>query len=158
MRRAAILASVALVWVFAGAGPVLAADADLLGLGVEFRYWRPQLEAKVRSSTDLLPGTKVDLGADLNLDDRPNAPYVKLSLGGSQRLTASALMIRLDSQDHPDVSFDFNGSHFTTAMDVKTKLDADIYRVAWEADWLNVDQIGKIISPIEADYLAGKLG
>ena len=25
-------------------------------------------------------------------------------------------------------------------------------------DWLNIDQIGRIIAPIEADYLAGKLG
>jgi UDP-N-acetylglucosamine 4,6-dehydratase/5-epimerase len=42
----------------------------------------------------------------------------------------------------------------------KGKLLADGFRFAsnTNTEWLNVEQIGKIISPIEADYLAGKLG
>ncbi len=42
----------------------------------------------------------------------------------------------------------------------KGKLLEDGFRYASDTNqqWLNIEQIGKIIAPIEADYLAGKLG
>jgi len=42
----------------------------------------------------------------------------------------------------------------------KGKLLKDDFRYASDTntEWLNIDQIGKIIAPIEADYLSGKLG
>ncbi|KAF0111878.1 MAG: UDP-N-acetylglucosamine dehydratase/epimerase [Chloroflexi bacterium] len=42
----------------------------------------------------------------------------------------------------------------------KGKLLEDGFRYAsnTNTEWLNIEQIGKIIAPIEADYLAGKLG
>lgn len=42
----------------------------------------------------------------------------------------------------------------------KGKLLQDGFRYASDTntEWLNIDQIGKIIAPIEADYLAGRLG
>ena len=42
----------------------------------------------------------------------------------------------------------------------KGKLLDDEFRYAsnTNTEWLNIEQIGKIIAPIEADYLAGKLG
>jgi UDP-N-acetylglucosamine 4,6-dehydratase len=42
----------------------------------------------------------------------------------------------------------------------KGKLLDDGFRYASDTNhqWLNIEQIGKIIAPIEADYLSGKLG
>jgi UDP-N-acetylglucosamine 4,6-dehydratase len=49
---------------------------------------------------------------------------------------------------------------FGRDWEAKGKLLSDEFRYAsnTNTEWLNVEQIGKIIAPIEADYLAGKLG
>ena len=49
---------------------------------------------------------------------------------------------------------------FGRDWEAKGKLldDGFIYASNNNTEWLNIDQIGKIIAPIEADYLAGKLG
>ena len=49
---------------------------------------------------------------------------------------------------------------FGRDWEAKGKLLQDGFRYASDTntEWLNIDQIGKIIAPIEADYLAGRLG
>lgn len=130
----------------AAACPASPARAQEL-VRVEAKLWNPSADASVKSSTDLLTGTKINLQDDLHLDNDARLPYIKLSLGGKQRLVASAMQLKLDNESLPDVTFNFGGSTYTVGVPVKTVLEAEIYRVAWEADWISTDllRVGTII-------------
>lgn len=123
------------------AGTLAAGAGEQSWIGVEAKLWRPKIDTQVKSSTDALAGTTVDLEDDLDLDSRDAVPFVKVSLGGSQRLSASFMRLSLDGKATPDINISFGGTTFTTAAEADATLDADIYRVAWEADWIRLPRV-----------------
>jgi len=124
-----------LLIIFVGAG---ATRAYAL-VGVEVKYWRPDIDTEAKSSTDALTGDTIDLDSDLDLDSKDNVPFVKIWLGGKHRIVGSWMRIKLDGEAAPDVEFNFGGETFTVAAEVETDLEIDIYRLAWETDWVSGD-------------------
>ncbi len=131
------------------AGGALAAEGSLFG--AEAKLWRPEVGAEVRSSTDILEGTDLDIDDDLDLETVKNAPYLKIWVGGRHRLAASATRLSLHGDTRLDETITFNGATYAVGERIETDLDADIYRVAWEADWFSNDlfRLGTILG---ADY------
>jgi hypothetical protein len=146
IARLLVLACVCL-WPLAGR----AAGAEGGLFGAEAKLWNPKVGAEFKSSTSLFDGTNIDIDKDLNLDTAKNIPYLKIWLGGRQRLAASATRIKLDGDTTLDDQIVFDGHTYAVGEKITTKLEADIYRLAWEADWISND-LFKIGTILGADY------
>ncbi|HOX08461.1 MAG TPA: hypothetical protein PK280_18845 [Planctomycetota bacterium] len=131
------------------ASTVAAEEGNIVG--VEAKLWAPEVGADFRSSTDALSGTSIDIDDDLDLDTTKEIPYVKLWLGGRHRLAASATRIKVDGDTRLDEQIIFNGETYNVGEDVSIELKADIYRLAWEADWISTDRL-RIGTILGAEY------
>jgi hypothetical protein len=131
------------------AGRAAAAESSLFG--AEAELWHPKVGAEFKSSTDLFSGTNIDIKDDLGLDNVKNIPYVKVWVGGRHRLAVSATRIRIDGDTTLEDQIVFDGTTYAVGERISTKLEADIYRAAWEADWISTDRfrLGTILG---ADY------
>ena len=119
--------------------------------GVEAKLWNPEVGAAVRSSSDLLEGTKIDMDKDLNLATADHVPYLKIWVGGKHRLAASATRLDLNGDTTLDETIEFGGKTYTVGEEVEAKLQASIYRLAWEADWFSGGW-GRLGTILGADY------
>ncbi len=104
-------------------------------VGGEVKWWMPEVDSKVKSSDDWVEGTSVSLEADLHLDSEQDVPYFKVWLGTRDRVSFSTFSIDLSGDDFPDLDVNFGGKTYTTAVELDTRLEAKIYRIAWERDW-----------------------
>ncbi len=105
------------------------------GVGVEAKLWRPELETKIRAGEDDLDGTDLSLEADIDIDSTDDVPWIKVWLGTAHRLTFTYMEVEFSGESNPDINFDFGGERYSTSIEAKAKLDATVYRIAWEADW-----------------------
>ena len=107
-------------------------------VGVEVKLWMPEAETEFESTTSVLEGTKVSLEDDLNLDSEDDIPYIKIWFGSSShRIVVSRMKVELSGDDLPDLAVDFGGETFVLGVSVESKLEATIWRIAWESDWVN---------------------
>jgi hypothetical protein len=105
------------------------------GVGVEVKLWRPELETKIESSVDALDGTDISLEDDIDIDSKDDVVWMKISLGESHRLTFTYMKVEFSGEANPELNFNFGGESYSVDVEVKTKLESTIYRIAWEADW-----------------------
>jgi hypothetical protein len=104
-------------------------------VGGEVKWWMPEVDSKVKSSDSWVEGTSVSLEGDLNLDSEQDVPFFKVWLGLRDRISFSMFQIELSGEGFPDLNVNFGGETYTTAAEMDSKLEAKIYRVAWERDW-----------------------
>jgi hypothetical protein len=99
---------------------------------IEGRYWFTDLDASVRVESGSIPGTRIDVGQDLDVDDA-NLPEVRLtfSTGLSSKLRLAYLQGNFDGQTTLGQSIQFSGRTFGANTRVDTDLDLYYGRIGW---------------------------
>lgn len=110
-------------------------------VGVEAKFWRPKMDAEVKGSTDDFEGTRIDLEEDLDLDSTDSVPFLKVWVGGDHRLAASMMKVQFEGTEFPEFEIEFEGETYQVGIEVDTETETNIYRIAWEADWLTTDRL-----------------
>jgi hypothetical protein len=112
---------------------------------VEGRYWFANLDASTRVESDSIPGTRIDLGQDLDVDDA-NLPEVRLtfSTGLSSKLRFAYLQGNFDGDTTLGQSIQFSGTTFAANTRVDTELDLYYGRIGWTWQFPVVPGIFKI--------------
>jgi len=144
MRIARLLPLLALgLWFLAVRAP--AEEGKIVG--VEVKLWNPEASMKFKSSTDEIEGTDIDVEEDLDLDTTAAVPYIKIWFGGKHRVAASAMRLKFDGEADLEEEIVFDGETYNVGDTVKTDFTIDLYRLAWEADWISTKRmrIGTIL-------------
>jgi hypothetical protein len=99
---------------------------------VEGRFWFTDLDASTRVESGSIPGTRIDVGQDLDVHDE-NLPEVRLtfSTGLSSKLRLAYLQGNFDGQTTLGQSIQFSGRTFGANTRVDTDLDLYYGRVGW---------------------------
>lgn len=108
-------------------------------VGAEAKLWRPEVETKVKSSTSALEGTSFSLEDDVDMESQEDIIGYRIWVGGSQRVTFSYTRFKFTGKDYPDVEIDFHGETFVVTDKVESTVEAEVYRIAWEADWWHTE-------------------
>jgi hypothetical protein len=99
---------------------------------IEGRYWFTDLDASTRVESGSIPGTRIDVGQDLDVHDA-NLPEVRLtfSTGLSSKLRLAYLQGNFDGQTTLGRSIQFSGRTFGANTRVDTDLDLYYGRIGW---------------------------
>jgi hypothetical protein len=99
---------------------------------VEGRYWFTDLDASTRVESGSIPGTRIDVGQDLDVHDE-NLPEVRLtfSTGLNSKLRLAYLQGRFDGETTLGQSLQFSGTTFGANTRVDTDLDLYYGRIGW---------------------------
>jgi hypothetical protein len=112
---------------------------------VEGRYWFTDLDASTRVESGSIPGTRIDLGQDLRVDDA-NIPEARLtfSTGLNSKLRLAYLQGSFDGDTTLGQSIQFAGRTFAASTRVDTDLDLYYGRIGWTWQFVAVPGIFKI--------------
>ena len=112
---------------------------------VEGRYWFATLDASTKVESGSLPGTRIDVGQDLRVDDA-NLPEVRLtfSTGLNSKLRLTYLQGNFDGATTLSQSIQFAGTTFGASTRVESDLDLYYGRVGWTWQFNAVPGIFKI--------------
>jgi hypothetical protein len=112
---------------------------------VEGRYWFATLDASAKVESGSLPGTRIDVGQDLRVDDA-NLPEVRLTLstGLNSKLRLAYLQGDFDGETTLGQSIQFAGTTFGANTRVDTDLDLYYGRIGWAWQFIAVPGIFKI--------------
>jgi hypothetical protein len=112
---------------------------------LEGRYWFADLDASARVESGSLPGTRIDLEHDLDVDDA-NLPEVRLSLstGPNSKLRLAYLQGRFDGQTTLGQTIEVGGTTFSANTRVDTDFDLYYGRLGWTWQFPVVPGIFKI--------------
>jgi hypothetical protein len=99
---------------------------------VEGRYWFTDLDAATRVESGSIPGTRIDVGQDLDVDDA-NLPEIRLtfSTGLNSKLRLAYLQGNFDGETTLGQSIQFSGRTFGANTRVDTDLDLYYGRIGW---------------------------
>ena len=99
---------------------------------VEGRYWFTELDASTRVESGSIPGTRIDFGQDLDLDDA-NVPEIRLTFatGLNSKLRLAYLQGDFDGETTLGQSIQFSGTTFGANTRVDTDLDLYYGRIGW---------------------------
>ena len=124
MMRMGLLAA---LLVLVAPTPTVAQVVDLEG-----RYWFTNLDASTKVESGSLPGTRIDVGQDLRVDDA-NIPEVRLtfSTGVHSKLRLAYLQGSFDGDTTLSQSIRFSGTTFAATTRVDTDLDLYYGRIGW---------------------------
>src|SRR5919199_6737750 len=124
MLRMGLLAA---LLVLLAPAPTVAQIVDLEG-----RYWFTNLDASTKVESGSIPGTRIDGGRDLRVDDA-NIPEVRLtfSTGLNSKLRLAYLQGSFDGDTTLSQSIQFAGTTFGASTRVETDLDLYYGRVGW---------------------------
>jgi hypothetical protein len=112
---------------------LLAADRTVAQIvDLEGRYWFADLDASARVESNSIPGTRLDLGQDLDVDDA-NVPELRLtfSTGLNSKLRLAYLQGDFDGQTTLSQGIQFAGTTFGANTRVDTDLDLYYGRIGW---------------------------
>ncbi len=114
---------------------ILAGGAWLSGCisgGADVATWQPDLSASLRVSGGGSSGDKVDLQADVGLDDQESTDIERFFFQmGPSRYEFGRWGLAVDGQTSIDSSFDFGGSTYTAGDVVETQFDLEVWRAAY---------------------------
>jgi hypothetical protein len=118
---------------------------------VEARYWFATLDASTKVESGSLPGTRIDVGQDLRVDDA-NLPEVRLTFatGLSSKLRLAYLQGSFDGATTLGQSIQFAGTTFGANTRVDTDLDLYYGRIGWTWQFAAVPGIFTIGPLLEA--------
>ena len=119
---------------------LLAPDRPLAQIvELEGRYWFTDLDASLKVESNSLPGTRLDVGQDLDVDDA-NVPELRLtfSTGLNSKLRLAYLQGDFDGQATLDQTIRFAGTTFGTNTRVDTDLDLYYGRIGWTWQFPNI--------------------
>jgi hypothetical protein len=121
---------------------------------VEGRYWFTDLDASTRVESGSIPGTRIDVGQDLDVDDA-NIPELRLtfSIGLSSKLRLAYLQGNFDGDTTLGQSIQFSGTTFGASTRVDTDLDLYYGRIGWTWQFPVVPGIFKIGPLVEVKGL-----
>lgn len=121
---------------------------------VEGRYWFANLDASTRVESSSIPGTRIDLGQDLDVDDE-SIPEVRLtfSTGLNSKLRLAYLQGNFDGATTLGQSIQFSGTTFGANTRVDTELDLYYGRIGWTWQFPVVPGIFRIGPLVEAKGL-----
>ena len=99
---------------------------------VEGRYWFTDLDASTRVESGSIPGTRLDFGQDLDVDDA-NLPEIRLTFatGLNSKLRLAYLQGDFDGETTLGQSIQFSGRTFGANTRVDTDLDLYYGRIGW---------------------------
>jgi hypothetical protein len=119
---------------------VLTALAVLLTGGValaqivelEGRYWFIDLDASVKTKSDGIPGTNIDLSSDLGLQ-RGEAPEGRLTFwaGPNSRIRLAYAHLEFEADQTLSRTVTFSGTTFTASSRVTSDVDIHYGRIGW---------------------------
>lgn len=140
---------VAALLVLLAPGPTVAQIVD-----VEGRYWFADLDASTRIESGSIPGTRIDLDQDLDVDDA-NLPEVRLTFatGLNSKLRLAYLQGNFDGETTLGQSIQFSGTTFGANTRVDTELDLYYGRVGWTWQFPVVPGVFKIGPLVEVKGL-----
>jgi hypothetical protein len=120
--------------------PALAQIVD-----VEGRIWFADLDASTRVESGSIPGTRIDLGQDLDVGDE-NLPEIRLTFSTSpnSKLRLAYLQGRFDGDTTLGQSIQFSGTAFAANTRVETDLDFYYGRAGWTWQFPVVPGVFKI--------------
>jgi hypothetical protein len=112
---------------------------------VEGRYWFADLDGSAKVESRSLPGTRIDVGQDLRVDDA-NLPEVRLtfSTGLNSKLRLAYLQGSFDGDTTLSQSIQFAGTTFGVNTRVDTELDLYYGRIGWAWQFVAVPGILKV--------------
>lgn len=99
---------------------------------VEGRYWFTDLDASTRVESGSIPGTRLDFGQDLDVDDA-NLPEIRVTFatGLNSKLRLAYLQGNFDGETTLGQSIQFSGRTFGASTRVDTDLDLYYGRIGW---------------------------
>ena len=99
---------------------------------VEGRYWFTDLDASTRVESGSIPGTRIDVGQDLDVHDA-NLPEVRLtfSTGLNSKVRLAYLQGSFDGATTLGQSIQFSGRTFGANTRVETDFDLYYGRIGW---------------------------
>ena len=98
----------------------------------EGRYWFTELEAHVKTSSDAIPGSNIDLTEDLGVEGI-NAPEGRLTFwpGRNHRIRLAYTRLQFDGDETLARTITFSGTTFSASSRVTTDLDIHYARIGW---------------------------
>lgn len=114
--------------------------------------WSPTLEAIIASESLNIPGTQIDVVADLGLvDDRFPEFRAVLRPGRKHKLRVSYVPIEYEAETVLSRNIIFNGILFPVRVPVRSNLEWKVWRVGYEWDFVYRDR-GFVGLLLEAKY------
>ena len=112
---------------------------------VEGRYWFADLDASTRIESGSIPGTRIDIGQDLDVGDE-NLPEIRLTLstGLNGKLRLAYLQGSFDGDTTLGQSIQFSGTTFAANTRVESDLDLYYGRIGWTWQFPVVPGVFKI--------------
>jgi hypothetical protein len=114
---------------------------------LEGRYWFTDLEGTVEVTEGILPGTRIDLVADVGIADETFLEgRLTLELG-SHKLRYSFVRLSWEADETLDTTINFAGVSFPVTTFVETELDIDYHRIGYEYDFIDFldNRLGVIV-------------
>jgi hypothetical protein len=134
--KKAFLWMICIVAVFGMAMPVQAFE-----VGVRGYYWFPGLDGDLTVDESGLPGTKIDLESDLDIDDE-SYPVIEAFVGlGDHHLSLSYYHADYSGTNTLSEPINFAGEDFVVGTTVTSSLEYDVYDLMYQYDLLDLENI-----------------
>jgi hypothetical protein len=135
MSKIWILVGVTLCLVFA------AIPSAAIELGVRAYYWLPDLNGDVSYDSNLVSGTKLDLGDDLGME-RESYPIIEIFAGfGDHHLSFTYYKADYSGSETLSESIDFGGTTYTAGVDVDSTLEYTVMDFAYQWDVIDLENL-----------------
>ena len=142
VARGAVTAAAFLLWSVPaaaqyGAGSAQPAVGDRYHIEAAAGWWNPQPEVVVSSESLGIPGSDIDLAADLGVEQK-RIPDVRIVLrpATKHKFRFSYLPIKYSAEAVVQREFVFNGQRYRIGLPVNTTADLTTYRFGYEYDFL----------------------
>lgn len=98
----------------------------------EGRSWFTEVDAHVKTTSDGIPGSNIDLTQDLGIE-RSHAPEGRLTVwtGPNSRIRLAYTRLQLEADETLERTITFSGTTFSASSRVTTELDIHYARIGW---------------------------
>lgn len=126
-----IMVSLAVFLVLTGYVSLAQAEDFLRVKGI---YWDSRLDGDIAASTELVPGTELDLSSTLDLDESTYIPEIELKINVPMmgKIIGSYWQAKYEGEKTLTQDIDFAGTTFTTSEDVQTDLNLTMVSLLYE--------------------------
>jgi outer membrane protein len=128
--------AICLVAAFGMAMPVQAFE-----VGVRGSYWFPGFDGDLRVDESGIPGTKIDLESDLDIDEESYAVIEAFVGLGNHHLSLSYYNADYSGTNTLSRDITFSGETFTANTLVSSSLEYDAYDLVYQYDLLDLENI-----------------
>lgn len=133
MSKSWILLGVTLCLVFT------AMPSEAVELGVRGYYWLPDLNGDVSYDSNIVSGTKLDLGDDLGME-RESYPMIEIFAGfGDHHLSFTYYKADYSGSETLNTDIEFGGETYTVGDKIDSSLEYTVMDFAYQWDAINFE-------------------